>query len=434
MRNTIPNQKGFTLIEVMVAVLASVFIGFAVLTVFNAQHNQTVVQQGIGELTSNLRIALNLMDNDVNSAGYQFRDEIGVTAMNPRVAILEWDGAATNDNIVTGPVNAAIGDWATVPVGMPQIKAGTDAILVTTPFSRPNPITGSPGQSVCANSMGFVIGGGLNTGPGGSSNATIQVCNPGGFSSGCNLLDSLTITNLNWWAGALDSIDGTPNEPSLLVQWPDPTGDPQTLSGAITSVTYVAAGSAALICGGGPAIQFQIDTRGIQARAQDETPGTPFAFSAHPGGVAPVTVSLVNSYLYYISNNNQLVRIPAGHDDSSHTLLSPTSNMILVQDMENLQLQFTDLNGNVFERVDDANFGWIAGADPDTDTLKNAQRIAAVRIGLIGRTQLQEGLSHSGILKEQPLFNYAPASPPVDKFHRRIVMRTTSVDNVRLLP
>jgi type IV pilus assembly protein PilW len=64
------SQSGFTLVELMIAVVIGLFLTGGLLTLVQAMKRTTVSQAGLSQLQDNERIAMSLMANAVQSAGY----------------------------------------------------------------------------------------------------------------------------------------------------------------------------------------------------------------------------------------------------------------------------------------------------------------------------------------------------------------------------
>lgn len=63
-------SQGFTLVELMVALLLSVFVVFSVYTVFRGQQKVQLAQTEVVETQQNLRAVMDLLARDIRMAGY----------------------------------------------------------------------------------------------------------------------------------------------------------------------------------------------------------------------------------------------------------------------------------------------------------------------------------------------------------------------------
>jgi len=61
---------GFTLVELMVALAVGSIVMAAVMTAFQAQHNTYLAQGQVVEMQQNARVALDMLELDIRSAGY----------------------------------------------------------------------------------------------------------------------------------------------------------------------------------------------------------------------------------------------------------------------------------------------------------------------------------------------------------------------------
>jgi len=64
------NNFGFTLIEVLIAMVVSLIIMAGAYTFFNTQQRQTVIQTNVSDAQQTLRAAMDFMSRDVRMAGY----------------------------------------------------------------------------------------------------------------------------------------------------------------------------------------------------------------------------------------------------------------------------------------------------------------------------------------------------------------------------
>lgn len=75
------DQKGITLLEVLIAALLTLIIGAAALGFYVTQHNSWLVQEDVSEMQQNIRIALDEISKNIRRAGY------GVPAGHPTILI-----------------------------------------------------------------------------------------------------------------------------------------------------------------------------------------------------------------------------------------------------------------------------------------------------------------------------------------------------------
>ncbi len=124
-------EKGFTIIELLVAMGVGAIVMMAVMTAFISQHNSYLAQENVVEMQQNLKVAMDMISNDIRSAGYNpaKADGVGIiTALPGRLGFtrdLNGDGdtldggeaitygfSLANDNGKDG-----LADTGTAPLG-----------------------------------------------------------------------------------------------------------------------------------------------------------------------------------------------------------------------------------------------------------------------------------------------------------------------------
>lgn len=75
----IKNQKGITLVELLIACLMTFIIGSAALEFYSSQHNQWLAQTDISDMQQNARALKDELTTSLRSAGY------GIIAGHPRL-------------------------------------------------------------------------------------------------------------------------------------------------------------------------------------------------------------------------------------------------------------------------------------------------------------------------------------------------------------
>ena len=155
--NTIAQQKGVTLIELMVAMVISMFVLLAVTTVYVTTKRTYRFQETIVELQENARYAMSTLASDIREAGYAgcnptvrslLKPVAGGTPYNPQAGVGGWEYTTT----VTGPGDLAafpssttIGgdaEWTGVgavpldPLLTGNVVRGTDVIAITSATQR----------------------------------------------------------------------------------------------------------------------------------------------------------------------------------------------------------------------------------------------------------------------------------------------------------
>ena len=102
------NTKGFTLVELMVTVLVSAFVGGAMFAAFNSQHLSYLNQDDVSAMQSNIRSAMEMIVRDTRLAGYDwnaviapgptlFPDTAVVVAGSPSLLHMTMDLNADRD-------------------------------------------------------------------------------------------------------------------------------------------------------------------------------------------------------------------------------------------------------------------------------------------------------------------------------------------------
>jgi type IV pilus assembly protein PilW len=77
------DQKGFSLVELMVVMAISAIVMGGMYAVYNSQLKANVTQQAVVEMQQSLRTALYLMQRDIRMAGYDpydmpDKDDLGI--------------------------------------------------------------------------------------------------------------------------------------------------------------------------------------------------------------------------------------------------------------------------------------------------------------------------------------------------------------------
>jgi type IV pilus assembly protein PilW len=75
------DQKGITLVEVLIAAVLTLVIGAAALGFYVTQHNSWLAQEDVSDMQQNIRVALDEISKNVRQAG------LGVTAGHPTLLV-----------------------------------------------------------------------------------------------------------------------------------------------------------------------------------------------------------------------------------------------------------------------------------------------------------------------------------------------------------
>jgi prepilin-type N-terminal cleavage/methylation domain-containing protein len=79
--NKIRDQKGMTLIELLIAALLTFIIGSAALEFYSVQHNQWLAQTDVSDMQQNARALKDELTSSIRSSGY------GIIAGHPRMLV-----------------------------------------------------------------------------------------------------------------------------------------------------------------------------------------------------------------------------------------------------------------------------------------------------------------------------------------------------------
>ena len=126
-------SRGFTLVELMIAILIGLFLAAGLLTLVQAMKRTTTSQAGLSQLQDNVRMSMNLIANSIQSAGY-YPNPLANTASTIFLAQTSPGNAATGAVALAAgqsmagsanTINAALGDQITVRYA----TAGADNVL-----------------------------------------------------------------------------------------------------------------------------------------------------------------------------------------------------------------------------------------------------------------------------------------------------------------
>ena len=131
------NQEGFTLIEMMVAVVIAGVVMGSVLYTFRSQQSSYAVQEQVAMMQQNLRAAMDYMVGDIQMAGYRISSDINTYSM-------DWDptsgGNETLRPLIYGRNNDNDG-------GGNDVRDGTDLILIVKASDDWGGLAGGEGNS-----------------------------------------------------------------------------------------------------------------------------------------------------------------------------------------------------------------------------------------------------------------------------------------------
>ena len=135
------NQRGYTLVEIMVALLIAVFLLGGLLTVVMDNRRTFTNQSAIAQLTDSQRLAMTIMTNVIQSAGYYPNPTSNTPSTlflgSPANATSMGIGQAiwgTGDSTAADPGDTLIVRYATVPM-----NTASDGIILCNGSINPDP-------------------------------------------------------------------------------------------------------------------------------------------------------------------------------------------------------------------------------------------------------------------------------------------------------
>jgi len=157
-------QSGYTLVELMIAMMLGAFILAGVMQIFLSNNQSYKLQEGQSRLQENARYVLELLGRDVREAGYtgcRGLDKISTF----RIGTPPLPSFDINSAIIGRWWDQTTATWtATVPVAITNVTAGTDVITIQRGESCGATLTGNTGaananvQVAAPNDCGLVPG------------------------------------------------------------------------------------------------------------------------------------------------------------------------------------------------------------------------------------------------------------------------------------
>jgi type IV pilus assembly protein PilW len=155
------HQSGFTLVEILIALLVGLFLAAGLITM--TQHNKTTYnnQTLISQLQDNERFALSVINDVIQAAGY-FPDPLANTAMSdmPVAAPFTQQGqplfgtARTAGTPATITAQYALANKDTVETCAGQVNGGAQAVYANQFSVVPNVANPTQGQLICTVTTG----------------------------------------------------------------------------------------------------------------------------------------------------------------------------------------------------------------------------------------------------------------------------------------
>jgi type IV pilus assembly protein PilW len=142
-------QRGFTLIEVMVAMTIGLVISALVVTIFSASSTTYKAADTVGALQETGRVAMETIDRDVQMAGFRGCNSNNVESSGPLVNVITLPNAYINDlgTPIQGYESTGPG-WTPALPGViagaaPAPAAGSDVLVVRVPVGTPATLSGA---------------------------------------------------------------------------------------------------------------------------------------------------------------------------------------------------------------------------------------------------------------------------------------------------
>ncbi|MBA7636515.1 hypothetical protein ES703_44135 [subsurface metagenome] len=98
-RHAKSNKKGFTLVELLIAIAISGIVAGAIFTAFQSQQKSYLVQDQVAEMQQNLRAAMDIMVREIRMAGYdpQSSNGFGIIDIQPRDVANNFNAGLTGN-------------------------------------------------------------------------------------------------------------------------------------------------------------------------------------------------------------------------------------------------------------------------------------------------------------------------------------------------
>ena len=147
------DQKGFTLVELMVVLAIFGFILAGVFTAYITQHHASVVQSQVSDTQQNARIAMDFLSKEIRMAGFG-KPLDSVNGFSDAVTPGINNDATSGNNVLAGT------DQITVVTGYRQIStlasaAGADATTITL-VARADQFNTGTKKFVCIDGVGLI--------------------------------------------------------------------------------------------------------------------------------------------------------------------------------------------------------------------------------------------------------------------------------------
>jgi prepilin-type N-terminal cleavage/methylation domain-containing protein len=95
------NQRGFTLVEVLIGLVAAAIVTYAAMSLYITQHKEMIVQEQVSDLQANVRAAAEVIAKAATMAGYNLLGDITAiktSDSNPDTIVISYD-TGTLENV-----------------------------------------------------------------------------------------------------------------------------------------------------------------------------------------------------------------------------------------------------------------------------------------------------------------------------------------------
>ena len=153
LKKCIHEQKGFTLVELMVVVAIFLFIVAAIFNAYLSQHHASVIQSQVSDMQQNARIAMDFLSKDIRMAGFG-RPAGAVNGFTDAITPAINNDATGGNNVLNGT------DQITVVTGYRQIStlagaASADATTITL-VANGNQFNTTTKRYICIDGVGQI--------------------------------------------------------------------------------------------------------------------------------------------------------------------------------------------------------------------------------------------------------------------------------------
>jgi type IV pilus assembly protein PilW len=94
-------DDGFTLVEVLIAILISSFVIYAIYSVYDTQQRSYVIQEEVAQMQQNVRAGMHFISRDIRSAGYDPTGDAGAGIVVANADTINMTMDLTEDGDVT---------------------------------------------------------------------------------------------------------------------------------------------------------------------------------------------------------------------------------------------------------------------------------------------------------------------------------------------